>query len=683
MSRRFVRRTVFGAMREGLVEGITGSDDEPKSDIAAETGPDIKERNRKTGPPYQYPETPLLGDQRQIRLLELLPGTEQDDITCNILLVSLNDFPIYEALSYCWGDTSTTVPIEIKEGTFEVTKNLRSALFHLRRKDDPRTLWIDAVCINQDDLEERAQQVSIMRDIYKGAVRTVVWLGDVEEDSEKAFSICRTLADYAWEVANPKAATSVITASKSVIEGFMTDCSVEHLVERRWWKRVWVVQEVALATEVLLVCGSQEMDWDTFCVAVETGLSLEVWQVMMFGIMDTDCFKHYKSMTTILRAVPADTPGDRLLELLIHLRMHEATDDRDKVFSVLGLLDTSLEDLGVLPDYQDSWPSVFKKTAASIIENSRNLDVLGVSSTNHLGDSSPALPSWVPDWRYNKWIPQPFRTDALGNNRRTSASQGTKASPIFLGRRDILVLSGHPIDSIAAFAEVLRPVDDSAFDEEQPYEDTWSSLIKSFSRDMEIVYDELTKLVPHLSMFIKWEAFANVADRGSSKGRPAAVLPETETAYWQTLCAGCTPNGPAATEALYREWYASLGPIRSLLRLHMDKYASRSIFKPIGFASYLRATWERYPEFANLLAHAKGRRLARTQRGRLCLVPAEVEEGDAVVLVKGGRVPLVIRYHRADQDGTHTWKLVGECYVHGLMDGEAFDLDACRDIRLR
>jgi len=634
----------------------------------------------KTGPPYQYPESPLLGDQRQIRLLELLPGTKQDDITCNILLVSLNESPSYEALSYCWGDATEMTPIEIKDGgTFEVRTNLRSALFHLRREDGQRRLWIDAICINQDDLEERAQQVSIMRDIYKGARRTVVWLGDADKDSDAAFSTCRTLVNYARESMKWEGASAVI-------EGLKNDTSIEGLVDRPWWSRVWVVQEVALATDVLLVCGSQEMDWTTFCLAIETGLSHEVWEVMLFGIMDTDCFKKYKSMRTITRAIPADTPGDRLLELLIHLREHEATDERDKVFSVLGLLDTSLEELGVLPDYQDSSSNIFKKTAVSIIENSGNLDILGVCSTNQFGDSSLSLPSWVPDWRYNEWIPQPFRTDALGNNRKTSTSRGTKAKPILLGDRDIIVLSGHPIDSIAAFTEVLRPIDDSVFDfETGDLNDDVGlrTILKSLGKDMKTTYDELTKLVPHLSTFIKWEAFANVADRGSSKGRPAAVLPETETIYWQTLCAGCTPNGPAATEALYREWYASLGPIRSLLRRHMDKYASRSIFQPLGFASYLRATWERYPEFANLLAHAKGRRLARTQRGRLCLVPAEVEEGDAVVLVKGGRVPLVIRYHRAGKDGTHTWKLVGECYVHGVMDGEAFDLDACRDIRLR
>jgi hypothetical protein len=180
-----------------------------------------------------------------------------------------------------------------------------------------------------------------------------------------------------------------------------------------------VVQEIALAADVVLVCGSQELDWSTFCLTIETGLSLEVWEVMLFGIMDTDGFKHYKSMKTIQRAIPADTPGDRLLELLIHLREHEATDERDKVFSVLGLLDTSLEDLGVLPDYQDSSLNIFKKTAVSIIESSKNLDVLGVCSTNQFSDFCPALPSWVPDWRYKKWIPSPSgRTPWATTERR-------------------------------------------------------------------------------------------------------------------------------------------------------------------------------------------------------------------------------------------------------------------------
>ena len=598
--------------------------------------------------------------------------------------MSLNDFPKYEALSYCWGDTSEMTPIEMQEGTFNVTKNLRSALFHLRREDTSRTLWIDAICINQDGLEERAQQVSIMRDIYKGALRTVVWLGDANVDSDAAFLTCHVLANYARKSANSGDTVARKSPFQSVIEGLKNDTSVEHIVGRPWWSRVWVVQEIALATDVLLVCGSREIDWTTFCLAVETGLAYEVWEVMMFGIMDTDAFKHYKSMTTILRAIPADTPGDRLLELLIHLREHEATDERDKVFSVLGLLDTSLEDLGVLPDYQDTSLNIFKNTAVSIIQNSKNLDVLGVCSTIQFWDSSRALPSWVPNWRYDEWIPQPFRTDALGNNRRTSSSRGTKASPAFLGDQDILVLSGHPIDSIAAFTEVLRPMDDSAFDSDTDYDtDSMRSILKSLGKDAEMAYSELTKLIPHLSTFIKWEAFAKVGDRSSRKGPTWAEIAEAETMYWQTLCAGCMPNGLAATETLYREWYASLGPIRSLVRLHMDKYAARSVFKPVGFVSYLRATWERYPEFAQLLAHAKGRRLARTQRGRLCLVPADVEEGDAVVLVEGGRVPLAIRYDRAEQEGSHTWKLVGECYVHGVMDGEVFDQDACREIRLR
>jgi hypothetical protein len=224
------------------------------------------------------------------------------------------------------------------------------------------------------------------------------------------------------------------------------------------------------------------------------------------------------------------------------------------------------------------------------------------------------------------------------------------------------VLSGHPIDSVAAFTEVFRPLDDSAFDSDIDYDaDSIRPTLKSFKKDMDIAYDNLTMLVPHLPIFMKWEAFAIVGERHSKKGPTAAVGTETETIYWQTLCAGCTPNGFAATEALYREWYASLAPIRSLVRWQMDKYAARSVFKPVGFVSYLRATWERYPEFAQLLAHAKGRRLARTERGRLCLVPADVKEGDAVVLVKGGRVPLVIRYERAEQDGSHSWRLVGEC----------------------
>jgi hypothetical protein len=137
-------------------------------------------------------------------------------------------------------------------------------------------------------------------------------------------------------------------------------------------------------------------------------------------------------------------------------------------------------------------------------------------------------------------------------------------------------------------------------------------------------------------------------------------------------------------ETSYRELQASLAPVRNLTRWRVDRITPANMVKSLGFIGYLRKTWESYPAFGTFVAaHASGRRLARTAKGVLCLVPADAAEGDSIVLVKGGRFPLVLR-SADDMDDEHKyWALVGECYMHCLMDGESFIESECVEIRLR
>ena len=132
--------------------------------------------------PYTY--TPLSVDIKgQIRLLILLPGLPDADIKCLVKGADLNDAEResseFEALSYVWGDTSPEkkTPIQVDNAILLVGRNLRSALLHLRDEEQPRTLWVDAVCINQEDFDERSRQVPLMGDIYRTATRAIAWLG--------------------------------------------------------------------------------------------------------------------------------------------------------------------------------------------------------------------------------------------------------------------------------------------------------------------------------------------------------------------------------------------------------------------------------------------------------------------------------------------------------------------------
>lgn len=112
---------------------------------------------------------PLDTERQEIRLLELVPGNFEDALICNLKVTSLQESSHYEALSYVWGDPKETEEITICNQLYRARKTLARALRHLRKQDETRILWVDAVCIDQENLEERNQQVKLMGQIYRQA----------------------------------------------------------------------------------------------------------------------------------------------------------------------------------------------------------------------------------------------------------------------------------------------------------------------------------------------------------------------------------------------------------------------------------------------------------------------------------------------------------------------------------
>jgi hypothetical protein len=138
--------------------------------------------------------TPLDLTQMQVRLLHLAPAVnDQDEIRCSFSLASFDEEVDYEALSYAWGDVTPIMPIFLEGQSFLITKNLYSALSHLRYKDRVRILWAGALCINQSDLRERTHQVGLMTSIYSRATLVVVWLGEAWDGCELAMEVFEQL----------------------------------------------------------------------------------------------------------------------------------------------------------------------------------------------------------------------------------------------------------------------------------------------------------------------------------------------------------------------------------------------------------------------------------------------------------------------------------------------------------
>ncbi|KAE9367969.1 HET-domain-containing protein [Stipitochalara longipes BDJ] len=181
-------------------------------------------------------------------------------IRCNLITESLDSEPKYEALSYTWGDPVNEAEISVNSITLPVRKNLWEALHHLRG-DTPRTLWIDAVCINQQNISERNEQVQMMRQIYERAQRAVIWLGVQSDNSNLAFTFMKFISSDR----RIRAMKSEKLEGTRRYRGRERELeAVRQLCQRPYWERLWIIQEVVVSQDAELYCGMNHMPWDDF-----------------------------------------------------------------------------------------------------------------------------------------------------------------------------------------------------------------------------------------------------------------------------------------------------------------------------------------------------------------------------------------------------------------------------------
>ena len=176
--------------------------------------------------------------------------------------VSLNDNPAFEALSYAWGDPTLVESILLDDQEFKVTLSAWSALKALRYDDRHRVLWIDAICINQDNLEERTAQLKLMGMIYQKASSVRVWLGSADDGDNDAVSILKSMA-------STQGVQDTLGYSKPDGKRNRMD-QVQRFFARSWWERLWVVQEVALGQQIIFQQGSKELEYKELVAAYHT-----------------------------------------------------------------------------------------------------------------------------------------------------------------------------------------------------------------------------------------------------------------------------------------------------------------------------------------------------------------------------------------------------------------------------
>lgn len=195
-----------------------------------------------------YPGQPLSSGEEQLRLLTVLAGLPNDPISCILSSHAFADIKTAEAVSYAWGSTAYRRTISINGTPFDVGESLFQALVHLRLPTARRLLWVDALCINQSDTAERNHQVRRMAAIYSGAYRVLVWLGLETTSSQGAFDFVRTAYQRS-------------PYNREELKNDQGWLFLEDLCNREYWKRVWIVQEICLASRLILCCGTSQIPW--------------------------------------------------------------------------------------------------------------------------------------------------------------------------------------------------------------------------------------------------------------------------------------------------------------------------------------------------------------------------------------------------------------------------------------
>jgi Heterokaryon incompatibility protein (HET) len=295
---------------------------------------------------------PLNYSFAQIRLLELLPGCYEDQIRCRLHAPGSLYGGGYEALSYVWGDPMNEMKeILVDDTNARITPNLDTALHCIRDKDKSRYLWIDAVCINQNDHREKNHQVKLMSDIYSRADRVLVFLG-LEDGCSEAF-------DYFDAVSKARDNDSPLPTNNSskLLLAFWK------LLSKPWWSRVWVIQEFVLATtEPFIGCGRRWTTASAFIaglVALPKAIDFQnpIFMLELHNVSIVSLLRLIRSRLGLLSHVALKHGAD-LSSLVTISQFHNSTDQRDKIFALNSLMMEPFRTV-LAPDYSLSLRTVY------------------------------------------------------------------------------------------------------------------------------------------------------------------------------------------------------------------------------------------------------------------------------------------------------------------------------------
>ncbi|KAF3020989.1 hypothetical protein E8E14_009908 [Neopestalotiopsis sp. 37M] len=434
---------------------------------------------------FSYEGLGIAKDQKQIRLLKLLPSlSNADQISCTLEVFSWAPELGYAAISYVWGDPNITQAIFVNGQRFEVTENLYSALWHIRKNDMLRQqddsehtgnlpLWVDAVCIDQHSIGERNHQVTLMSLIYGSASKVICWLGMQRDNQgrddpwagDAVIAFIQELTEAAFQGSpdlHEDSLKDLLSSHKGLytrnpipvaasgqkefgVSNTKTWYAVRDMLQREFWKRVWIIQEIVLPTTgdiLIFTCGNSVTTWTNIIQFFEIVNFIRESDAMSLALSRSSLnvamiiySSNYENFNLLSSMRQIGREGKKLdagtLPLLLH--GHKATDSRDYVFGFNAVID-----IGQKVDYNKSKKEVYTDWFRTAIDLGR-VDLLAYAGIGLRGPKKPEWPSWLPDLASI----QMTRTEYAQPARSATTpdeSAFTEASEIVVG--DVLHISG-------------------------------------------------------------------------------------------------------------------------------------------------------------------------------------------------------------------------------------------------
>lgn len=587
---------------------------------------------------YSYGQ---LKSRREIRLLELSPGKDDMLLEGAIHHVPIDSPGSFWAMSYTWGAAPPTFSLNTPKGSIPITASLHSALRCIRERGESILLWADAVCINQEDSLEKSIQIRLLPTIFQSAERVIAWIGSERDNSHRVMETLmqirfksQTSKSDSWPENLPR--IPLAWAGKevpSLTDGFWDD--IDMLLGRSWFERIWIVQELVLPSNVFIVCGKSEINWDHFFEALiicENGLDPEDRSnSQKFRILRHAGPAYALGQTR--RRFKVDGRKYNLLELLELFAYTKATRKRDKLFALLGLASDAGE-MAFNPDYDSQMKDIIRRYAGQFVKRGQAMDLLYRAGTS----KSYPFCSWIPFWTRDEF-PKTISTWAAADGS-FYAGQGTPPGARLQDRDpSVLVANGFSIDSIVSISNTTE-------DKSNVISFVWA----------------IRALIGYLKDYPTGEKHEELMLKlpiGNAK------RPHLESTKDRLL----SYRGLKEPE---EDWPPNLGDEISTLSFDQD---GMDFLQKLHTREIVSKYWQTAVAFANRISNGT---FCVTKRGYAGLVPGDAEVGDEICVIHGGVVPFVLRNSNSE-NMLYSYKLIGECYIHGIMYGEALSFEGIQE----